>query len=101
METTIQASADEIRAIFPNLKSRADVAKLLEVPLNQLTYHLFKAKKRSGGYREISSPASALKILHGKLAGILQEIYIAKNVVHGFTRNRSIITNAEKHARSQ
>jgi RNA-directed DNA polymerase len=109
METTIKASADEVRASFANLKSRADVAKLLEVNLSQLTYHLFKAKKyttfripkRSGGHRDISAPASALKILQAKLAGILQEIYIPKNVVHGFARKRSIVTNAETHARSQ
>jgi RNA-directed DNA polymerase len=109
MKTTIEASSDEIRKRFFSLKSRKDVAELLEIPLKQLTYHLFKAKlyrtfqipKQSGGHRDISAPASALKILQAKLSRILQDIYSIKNVVHGFARDRSIVTNAKTHARSQ
>ncbi len=61
--------------------------------------------KRSGGQRNISAPCDALKRLQRNLADLLQdcvdELAIVKkrrdHASHGFTRKRSIITNARQH----
>src|ERR1700730_10556983 len=95
----------ESLALFYALKDRKDVATLLEIPEKQLAYHLFKNKqykkftisKRGGGVREILAPDSALKIIQKKLSTILYAVYSPKNVVHGFTPDRSVVTNARLH----
>ena len=67
---------------------------------NQKTnYTTFKIKKRSGGLRDICAPISTLKILQRKLNHVLQLIYEPRSCVHGFTRERSIVTNAQTHVR--
>lgn len=104
----------ELRKKFLALKTRQDVALLLEISLQQLTYHLFKVKdteryakfniaKKSGGIREIRSPATALKLIQRKLNQVLQSVYEPRNAVHGFVvasscpAPRSIVSNARLH----
>ena len=68
-------------------------------------YHEFKIPKRSGGERTIYAPDDELKRLQKNLAILLQdcvdELLVAKDIderiVHGFRRNRSILTNAQRH----
>jgi RNA-directed DNA polymerase len=76
--------------------------------LKQLTYHLFTLKddrryrtftikKRTGGVREIRTPATALKLIQQKLNQVLQAAYNTRNPVHGFARDRSVVSNARVH----
>jgi len=101
-------SCDELRSQFLKLKSPRDVADLLEVPFNNLIYHIsivpenrryleFTIPKKSGKTRTISAPSTALKILQRKLSQVLYSVYEAKEPVHGFVVDRSILTNAEQH----
>lgn len=68
-------------------------------------YHQFLIPKRSGGFRTINAPTAELKDIQSRLSVLLldcvDEINKSKKIVpklsHGFTRERSIITNAEKH----
>lgn len=93
-----------------------DVAMLLDFKPAALSYILYKqpasAKyitfnipKRSGGSRTIKAPVKGLKVLQRKLSHLLQDCIDELNVinkrkdrvVHGFKRNRSIITNGRRH----
>lgn len=105
---------------LPLLKTPADLANWLEVPIGQLAwlthltdenlrprstkqthYHYQFVKKRSGEFRLIESPKSKLKEVQGKiLCGILDHV-APHNAAHGFVSGRSIITNAEPHVRQK
>jgi RNA-directed DNA polymerase len=61
-------------------------------------YSEFHIPKKMGGKRTILAPVSSLKIIQAKLAQVLQAVYIPRATVHGFTLNRSILTNARLHA---
>ena len=98
----------ELKHDFLALKTARDVASLLEVSHERLTYHLyrvpesvkyaeFSVQKKSGGTRTISAPSTALKILQRKLSQVLYSIYDPKKPVHGFVVTRSIVTNAKQH----
>jgi RNA-directed DNA polymerase len=77
----------------------------------QPTYKKFQIPKRGGGMREIAAPIPQLKLLQRRLADILQncmEEIRSKygrddagprpdQVIHGFVRRRSIISNARQH----
>jgi RNA-directed DNA polymerase len=108
----LQASDDDLRAKLATLQSRTDVAGMLEVSLSRLAFHLyrvpnvkryttFEIKKKSGGTRTIRAPISALKILQGKLAYVLALVYQPKSGAHGFITGRSIVTNAQRHAKAK
>lgn len=68
-------------------------------------YSQFAIKKKNGSDRIISAPDSELKEIQSKLSDLLQDCLnnLRENLKednhfsHGFERNRSIITNAEKH----
>lgn len=70
-------------------------------------YLAFDIPKRSGGKRSIAAPIAQLKLAQSRLSDLLQncieEINTASGRVdhssHGFTRNRSIFTNARIHRR--
>ncbi len=110
MSRRLTANGDELRAKFFELKSRGDVANLLEVDENRLIYHLyivpldqqyksFSISKRSGKERLINAPGSSLKLIQQKLNQVLQYVYSTKPSVHGFIQNKSVLTNARVHLR--
>ncbi len=110
MNLDLIANDDEIKEKFASLKTPQDVAHLLEIKYSDLAYLIyrkksetnyttFKIKKRSGGFRDICAPISTLKILQRKLNYVLQLIYKPRPCVQGFTRERSIVTNARAHIR--
>ena len=110
MNLNLIANDDEIKEKFASLKTPRDVAHLLEIKYSDLVYLIyrnkpeinyttFQIKKRSGGFRDICAPISTLKILQRKLNHVLQLIYKPRPCVHGFTRDRSIVTNAQTHIR--
>lgn len=90
------------------LKSAHHVAGLFGLQYSQLAsliytgeeerrYRLFQVKKKSGGTRQIAAPRRKLKAMQRKLAGLLEDTYMPKPSAHGFVRDRSIVSNAEKH----
>ena|SRR5581483_323401 len=112
MSLTLTRSDDQIRLLFKNLQTRADVAALLEITEKQLIHHLyitkpsknykyFSIRKRSGGSRIIMAPRTSLKIIQQKLNYVLSLIYKVKPSVHGFAKGKSIRTNAKIHVGSK
>jgi RNA-directed DNA polymerase len=107
----LTSEPDTWRELFFEVKTARDVAALLEVDYRHLVwmvygnrdsyYDDFSIPKRRGGERQISAPRGSLKLLQGKLASILGAVYLRKPPVHGFVRDRSILTNARSHSRSQ
>jgi RNA-directed DNA polymerase len=101
-------SSQELRDEFFKLQSRDDIAQLLELTTKQLNFHLyvlsakkkykvFTIPKKSGGTRQISAPASPIKIIQRKLKQVLEAVYAPKPATHGFVLGRSIISNARLH----
>lgn len=103
-----------------NCKSKPDFARLLGIKPVFLTrivyiknteklYTDFKINKKNGDKRIISSPDSELKEIQSRLSTLLQDCLtnirdsheVINNLSHGFERERSIITNAEKHKRKK
>lgn len=60
-------------------------------------YKTFAIPKKRGGYREICAPQKALKNILNSINIILNSVYTPQKACHGFTKNKSIITNAKNH----
>ncbi|EOZ7588106.1 retron Ec67 family RNA-directed DNA polymerase/endonuclease [Enterobacter hormaechei] len=97
-------------------RNKFEFADLLQIKVTFLTnvlyrlrpenqYTRFTIKKKSGGEREIFSPHEKLKDIQKRLSNLL---YICQseisdknntnyNLSHGFEKNKTIITNAERH----
>ena len=110
LKPKLEKSLEESVAVFRQLSTSSDVARFLEVPEKQLLYILytlpdikkyefFKIKKKRGGYRQIKAPIKGTAILLNKLKPVLQELYRPKRCVHGFVRNKSVVSNAKEHRR--
>lgn len=108
----LYASCEELRARFLDLTTSRDIAKLLVVPYESLVYRLYKVPeinrykkfallKKSGGIRTISAPQGSLKIMQRKLSQVLYSVYIPKPSVHGFTPEKSIVSNAIAHTKKK
>lgn len=63
----------------------------------RLKYRDVKISKRSGGERTLLIPDDRLKFIQKKILGILQNLYRPRAPVHGFTQDRSALTNAKAH----
>lgn len=98
---------------FDEALKRTDVKwfseHVLEMPFQQLKnivypkppYKSFVIKKRNGDPRVIDEPRQRLKLIQQKILVFLDErAGPIKPAVHGFARNRSILTNARKHCSS-
>src|SRR5713101_2934174 len=101
---------DTLRDAFSRLSSRADVARLLGISDTDLVYLLYRrgsryvefdVPKRSGGVRRIAAPEASIKIVQRRLNQVIQAVFVPKAPVHGFTRRRSITTNATLHLRKR
>jgi RNA-directed DNA polymerase len=112
MKIELEKSSTQIREAFVNLKTREDIADLLEIDKLKLNFHLyvlpsrnkystFLISKKGGGEREITAPISPIKILQRKLNKALELVYMPKSCTHGFIINRSIITNARMHQKKR
>jgi RNA-directed DNA polymerase len=104
----LEKKCDELITKFYALRSARDLAKLLEISYGDLVYYLyvipyedryanFKIPKKTGGIRNISTPATSLKLIQKKLNQVLQCVYQVKPSVHGFVKNKNIVTNAKSH----
>lgn len=112
MSLTLSLSRDEMRTRFFALRSRVDVASLLDIDEKQLVFHVhidspsrkyksFTIPKKSGGLRNITAPISPLKLIQQKLSQVLYCVYSSKPSAHGFVKGRSIVTNARLHVRQR
>lgn len=109
----INRSFDDSLILFKNLKTSKDVANFFQVPERQLLYILYfenpekeKYKTRNikikrGGLRELNIPNNSLNILQYKIKPFLEITYKIKKPVHGFIKDRSILTNAKEHLKSK
>lgn len=109
-------------AALQSAKTIHDVAALLGFKASALayilysksaqpTYKKFQIPKRGGGTREIAAPIPQLKLLQRRLSTVLQNCFdeirvkhgrhddgpTPDRVVHGFVRQRSIVSNARQH----
>ncbi|MBS3026588.1 MAG: hypothetical protein HCA25_05695 [Dolichospermum sp. DET50] len=108
LSPSLDKNCDELIKKFYSLRSGRDVARLLEIPYGDLVYYLyvipykfryitFAIKKKLGGERIISTPATSLKLIQKKLNQVLQCVYQVKPSVHGFVKGKNIVTNAKAH----
>lgn len=90
--------------------NRLELAKLLEIDVKTLTYLAYGNGKRykefyiprkSGGQRLITAPQGPLITVQRRLAKHLTEIYNTPSSVHGFTIDKSIMSNASPHLRKR
>lgn len=96
---------------FSTLLTRSDVAAMLRLPPQKLTfwiwalnerqrYREFEIARRSGGSRVICAPIKPIKEIQRTLADLLIKAYTPSPAhVHGFVAGRSIVSNAEPHRR--
>ncbi len=93
---------------FLKITSKKSLAIYLGVKYKSLAYQLYKLTdsdkyvefeigKRSGGKRHIIAPNSGIKFIQKNLANILLQIYPEKKCVHGYSKDKSIKTNACVH----
>ena len=95
---------------LPVFNSMAELAQSMQLDLTRLRYLLFQRKvsrtshyyvfelpKKSGGRRLIAAPKKQLKYLQQWLLNTVIHPLPVGDAVHGFTRNRSIVTNALPH----
>ena len=75
----------------------SDLSKVIYKTDDAYKYHQFQIPKKNGGHRDIASPSMKLKNIQVKLKDVLYEIYPTKPSAHGFARDKSIVTNAERH----
>jgi RNA-directed DNA polymerase len=97
----------------PVLLTRTDVARMLGIPLRQLTwwvwaldekkrYTEFEIPKRRGeAQRVIRAPIKPIKDVQQKLARTLDDCYKPPSHVHGFVKGRSPRTSAAVHRRQE
>lgn len=99
------------KAKFLSIRDNQELADYLGIPIAQLTffaysrrdfYSTFSIPKRSGNSsRSISAPKAKLKQIQRLLADTFSLIYCVPDSVHGFTKNRSIVTNAIGHVKKR
>lgn len=105
-EITLKASDVELVNKFKKMKNFDDVCETLEVTQKHLHYILFDQKnkyssfsipKKNGGIRNIAAPRNNLKILQQKLTYIISLIYKPTHNIHGYVKERNIVSNAKRH----
>ena len=74
-----------------------DINNLASARLRTLSYKEFDIPKKSGGTRRITAPIGKLKDVLKCLSVILAPYYEPSGCVHGFTIQRSVVSNASVH----
>jgi RNA-directed DNA polymerase len=96
----------------PPLATAGDVARLLGVPLQRLTwwvyvlpearrYDEFTISRRAGGERQIAAPIKPIKDTQRSLASHFAPAYEPRPNVHGYVPDRGPMTNASRHQRQR
>lgn len=93
---------------FLKIQDISDLSNVLSIPVGTLIYfsnynspqNAYKEKeikKKNGGTRIIYAPNNQLKLIQKRIAEILNELYAPKFITHGYTKGRSIVSNATVH----
>lgn len=93
---------------FLKIQDISDLSNVLSIPVGTLIYYsnynspqnAYKEKeikKKNGGTRIIYAPNKQLKLIQKRIAEILNELYTPKFITHGYTKGRSIVSNATVH----
>lgn len=112
LKTKLIRKEEDSFELFSKLVTGEAVAEFLEIPYGQLLYLLYKTDdknkytsfsipKKNTGQRLISKPCKGLNILQNKLKPYLERQYRIKAPVHGFVKDRSIVSNALKHVKQR
>lgn len=107
-KSILSITPEEQRKLFLSLETRRDLASLLGYSYAGFVYQIYKTSideqyetffipKPSGSLRTIHAPTKVLKLIQRRLNEILQNVYIPKPVVFGFTAGKDIVKNAEMH----
>ena len=75
----------------------SQLAKILYEYDPSFKYTHFSIPKKNGGVRLIAAPRKKVKAIQVQLKNVLYKIYPGKASAHGFTLEKSIVTNAESH----
>jgi RNA-directed DNA polymerase len=67
------------------------------ISFRQDAYKSYFIPKKKSGIRRIDAPIYTLKNVQRKIQCLLELFYEPKDAIHGFVKNRSIISNAECH----
>lgn len=97
---------------FHDVRNLKDLALVLGCKHSQISYYAFvksdeekykefEINKKGGGTRQIATPALHLKNILKDLAVVLESYYSPRQSVHGYVKDRSIISNANKHIRQK
>lgn len=95
------------KSAFLSITTSEELASFFNIDNKKLNFLLYKIRtkyiqfeipKKSGGTRKILSPIPPLKNIQDKLKNVLDEIYNPSRVVHGYVDDKSIVSNAKKHA---
>ena len=93
---------------FLKIQDISDLSNVLSIPVGTLIYYsnynspqnAYKEKeikKKNGGTRIIYAPNKQLKLIQKRIAEILNDLYTPKFITHGYTKGRSIVSNATVH----
>lgn len=103
---------EDIIKEFLQISNKRELATQLKVEYKVLMFNLhvlkfeekykvFEIKKKNGKTRTIIAPVSGLKFIQENLSKILLAIHKAKFCAHGFLKDRSIKTNAQRHVKKK
>jgi len=88
------------------MTSPADVAHFLGTTERRMShflytqaprYRLFEIPKASGGVRQIHAPDEPIRAWQRELLKAMSAIFVPLKAVHGFTYDRSVVSNAKFH----
>ena len=97
---------------FLKSKTKRELANSLNIKYSTFMYNVhkiseekkykeFEIKKKNGGLRHIAAPISGIKSIQKKIAYMLLNMYPPKNSVHGYSKDKGIITNASSHLKKK
>jgi len=78
--------------------SKKTLAYFAYIAPNSKKYKTFHISKKNGGHRNISAPTARLKAIQFSIYEQLEPYYQPRKSVHGYVKDKSIISNAESHA---
>lgn len=105
---TTKLSDDVLISKFNNLSNKNDIADLLQIRSKDLIFFLyripeekkyvkFELKTKKNKIRTIMAPCKPIRYYQEKLKYVFDLVYEHHEASHGFIKEKSIITNAQKH----
>lgn len=93
---TIPKQLNSPEVLFEHLEIGKGEAKFLMTG-SGLRYHQVSIPKRRTGHRILLIPDDRLKFHQRKILSLLEQLFVVRNPVHAFVKERSQITNANEH----